>query len=100
MLLALINAHQCQDPHRPTPIQPDPIPCCVQLRTFNDLKWISGAAAVMSLGYSTIAIIVTLINGKQPGTEYNLAFDNSTPDKILQAMNAIGIIAFACAPHS
>ena len=68
----------------------------MQLRTFNDLKWISGAAAVMSLGYSTIAIAVTLANGKQPGTEYNLAFDTSTPDKILQAMNAIGIIAFAC----
>ena len=70
----------------------------LQLRNFNDLKVISFLAAVMSLGYSTIAIGVTLHNGKQPGVDYSLDSPSlgSEANKILQAMNAVGIIAFAC----
>lgn len=50
----------------------------------------------MSLGYSTIAIGVTLHNGKQPGVDYSLDSLGSQANKVLQAMNAVGIIAFAC----
>ena len=123
-------------------------PCAwlLQLRNFNDLKYISFSAAVMSLGYSTIAIGasfvsftlmpntqtnsqytstytsmatiqwpinrgatanvliymprncagVTIHNGKQPGTVYNLDFLPSMSARVLSAFNSLGIIAFAC----
>ena len=51
----------------------------------------------MSLAYSTIAIGVTLHNGKQPGVEYNLN-GLSTANGVLNAFNSLGIIAFACVP--
>ncbi len=51
----------------------------------------------MSLSYSTIAIGITLHNGKQPNVEYNLN-GLSTADGVLNAFNSLGIIAFACVP--
>ena len=70
--------------------------CGLQLKNFNDLRAISFAAAIMSLSYSTIAIGVTLHNGKQGNVEYNLN-GLSTADGVLNAFNSLGIIAFACA---
>ena len=67
----------------------------LQLKNFNDLRAISFAAAIMSLSYSTIAIGVTLHNGKQPNVEYNLN-GLSTANGVLNAFNSLGIIAFAC----
>ena len=49
----------------------------------------------MSLSYSTIAIGVTLHNGKQGNVEYNLN-GISTASGVLNAFNSLGIIAFAC----
>ena len=68
-----------------------------QCKNFNDLRAISFAAAIMSLSYSTIAIGVTLHNGKQPNVEYNLN-GLSTANGLLNAFNSLGIIAFACVP--
>jgi len=65
-----------------------------QLRNFNSLSGISFLAAVMSLGYSTIATGLTIHNGKQPGTVYNVD-QFSTADAVLSGFNSLGIIAFA-----
>jgi len=69
----------------------------VQCKNFNDLRAISFAAAIMSLSYSTIAIGVTLHNGRQPNIAYNLD-GLSTANGLLNAFNSLGIIAFACVP--
>eukprot|EP00208_Stichococcus_sp_RCC1054_P002184 CAMPEP_0206149468 /NCGR_PEP_ID=MMETSP1473-20131121/37794_1 /ASSEMBLY_ACC=CAM_ASM_001109 /TAXON_ID=1461547 /ORGANISM="Stichococcus sp, Strain RCC1054" /LENGTH=520 /DNA_ID=CAMNT_0053546931 /DNA_START=237 /DNA_END=1799 /DNA_ORIENTATION=- len=69
------------------------------LKNFNSLRGISFAAAVMSLGYSTIAFGLTMKNGKQPGVEYNND-GTSTADKILSGFNSLGIIAFAYGGHN
>jgi len=66
-----------------------------QCKNFNDLRAISFAAAIMSLSYSTIAIGVTLHNGRQPNVAYNLN-GLSTANGLLNAFNSLGIIAFAC----
>ena len=66
-----------------------------QCKNFNDLRAISFAAAIMSLSYSTIAIGVTLHNGRQPNVAYNLD-GLSTANGLLNAFNSLGIIAFAC----
>lgn len=69
------------------------------LKNFNSLRGISLLAAIMSMGYSTIAFALTLKNGKQPGAVYN---NNgaSTAERILGGFNALGIIAFSFAGHN
>ena len=74
-------------------------PGCQQTPNFHKLSAISLLAAIMSIGYSTIAIGVSAHAGKQPGTEYNL--DGFTRDKgIFGIMNSLGTIAFAYGGHN
>lgn len=70
-----------------------------QIPNFNQLKLISFSAAVMSLGYSTIAVGVAISDGKQPGVEYNLN-GISLADGLFGAMTAFGTIAFAFGGHN
>lgn len=70
------------------------------LKNFNSLRGISFMAAVMSLGYSTIAFGLLMKNGRQPGTVYNNNAANSQADKILSGFNSLGIIAFAYGGHN
>ncbi|KAL3142007.1 hypothetical protein ABBQ32_004648 [Trebouxia sp. C0010 RCD-2024] len=66
---------------------------------FHKLSAISLLAAIMSIGYSTIAIGVAGHAGKQPGTEYNL--DGYTRAKgVFGIMNSLGTIAFAYGGHN
>ncbi len=67
----------------------------MQLKNFNSLRGISFLAALMSIGYSTIAFAITLHNGKQQNAVYNNNAAHSSADKILSGFNALGIIAFA-----
>lgn len=79
-----------------------PIETChfwLQLPNFNSLSGISFCAAVMSLGYSTIATGLTIHNGKQPGVVYNVN-EFSTGDAVLSGFNSLGIIAFAYGGHN
>jgi amino acid permease len=69
------------------------------LPNFNSLSGISFIAAVMSLGYSTIATGLTIHNGKQPGVVYNVD-EFSTADAVLSGFNSLGIIAFAYGGHN
>lgn len=69
------------------------------LKNFNSLRGISFSAAVMSLGYSTIATALTIHNGKEPGAAYNLD-GQSIGGGVLNAFNALGIIAFAYGGHN
>lgn len=72
---------------------------CVQIPNFHKLSIISLAAAVMSIGYSTIAIGVAAHSGKQPGAEYNLnGFTRA--DGIFGIFNSLGTIAFAYGGHN
>ena len=72
---------------------------CVQIPNFHKLSIISLAAAVMSIGYSTIAIGVAAHSGKQPGTEYNLnGFTRA--DGVFGIFNSLGTIAFAYGGHN
>lgn len=71
--------------------------CALQLPDFNSLTIVSLAAAVMSLMYSTIAIGGAINVGQQPGVQYNLD-GKSTAAGVFGVMNALGIVAFACAP--
>ena len=67
---------------------------CLQTPNFHKLSAISLLAALMSIGYSTIAIGVAGHRGKQPGTEYNL--DGYTKAKgLFGIFNSLGTIAFA-----
>ena len=75
------------------------VPPLPQLKNFNTLRGISFLAAIMSLGYSTIAFGLTMKNGKQPGVEYR---NNSTSqaDRLLSGFNSFGIVAFAYGGHN
>lgn len=66
----------------------------MQVRNFDQLKFVSIAAAVMSLGYSTIAMGLAIHAGKQPGVEYNVD-GYSTSAGVLEIFNSLGIVAFA-----
>ncbi|KAK9809303.1 hypothetical protein WJX73_002847 [Symbiochloris irregularis] len=71
----------------------------IQCPNFNSLRPVSLLAAVMSMGYSTIAIGGSIKAGKQPGTEYNLN-GYSTGAGILNVFNSLGIVAFAYGGHN
>ena len=71
----------------------------MQTPNFHKLSAISLLAAIMSIGYSTIAIGVAGHAGKQPGTEYNL--DGYTRMKgLFGVFNSLGTIAFAYGGHN
>ena len=71
----------------------------MQTPNFHKLSAISLLAAIMSIGYSTIAIGVSARAGKQPGTEYNL--DGYTrADGLFGIFNSLGTIAFAYGGHN
>lgn len=70
-----------------------------QLPNFNSLRIVSLSAAVMSLGYSTIAIGTSISNGKQPGAAYNLD-GHSVANSVFGIFNALGTIAFAYGGHN
>lgn len=69
-----------------------------QIPNFNQLKLISLAAAVTSIGYSTLAISVSLHTGRNSDAVYNL--DGSTADRIFKGFTALGAIAFAFGGHN
>ncbi|KAL0048819.1 hypothetical protein WJX82_011736 [Trebouxia sp. C0006] len=66
---------------------------------FHKLSVISLAAAIMSIGYSTIAIGVAGHAGKQPGAEYNLN-GYTKADGVFGIFNSLGTIAFAYGGHN
>lgn len=77
----------------------DLLSLCMQTPNFHKLSAISLLAAIMSIGYSTIAIGVAGHAGKQPGTEYNL--DGYTRMKgLFGIFNSLGTIAFAYGGHN
>ena len=67
----------------------------MQLPNFNSLSAVSLLAAVMSLGYSTIAIGGSISSGKQPNTTYNVD-GHSTADGVLSCFNAFGYVEWIC----
>jgi amino acid permease len=70
-----------------------------QIPNFHKLSIISLLAAVMSIGYVTIAIGVASHRGKQPGTVYNLD-GFSRVDSIFGIFNSLGTVAFAYGGHN
>lgn len=71
-----------------------------QLPNFNSIAGVSLAAAVMSLGYSTIAIATSFNNGEIPHVSYHLPPNNSTAANVFGVFNALGTVAFAYAGHN
>lgn len=71
-----------------------------QLPNFNSISFISFAAAVMSVGYSTIAFGTCLNTNKAENVSYHLPSENSTADNIFGVFNALGTVAFAYAGHN
>ncbi|KAL3644452.1 hypothetical protein CASFOL_009632 [Castilleja foliolosa] len=66
---------------------------------FNSLSFISFAAAVMSLTYSTIAWTTSLARGAMPDVSYELRGSSSSANTF-NFFNALGDIAFAYAGHN
>lgn len=54
---------------------------------------------IMSLAYSTIAVGLSINNGRQPGVDYNLDGE-SVASGVFNAMTAFGTIAFAYGGHN
>ncbi|CAK8533148.1 unnamed protein product [Lathyrus sativus] len=69
------------------------------LPSFNSISGVSLIAAVMSIGYSTIAWTATVHKGVQENVQYSIAA-KSTTDLIFNFFNAVGAVAFAYAGHS
>lgn len=73
--------------------------CLSQFPNFHKLSVISLLAAIMSLGYSTIAIGIAGHQGKQPGVVYNVD-GFTTAQGVFGCFNALGTIAFAYGGHN
>ncbi|CAI8584190.1 unnamed protein product [Vicia faba] len=70
-----------------------------QCPNFNSISAVSFAAAVMSIGYSTIAWVASLNRGVQPNVDYSYSA-HSIPDGVFNFMLAMGEVAFSYAGHN
>ncbi|XVE56636.1 hypothetical protein DITRI_Ditri04bG0026500 [Diplodiscus trichospermus] len=70
-----------------------------QLPSFNSITFISFAAAVMSISYSTIAWAASLHKGVQPSVKYSPR-SSSASGQTFDFFTALGEIAFAFAGHN
>jgi amino acid permease len=71
----------------------------IQCPNFNSLAGVSLLAAIMSMGYSTIAFGGSLARGKQPGVAYN-GDGRTLAQGLFGAFNALGTVAFAYGGHN
>ncbi|XP_022737597.1 lysine histidine transporter 1-like isoform X3 [Durio zibethinus] len=69
------------------------------LPSFNSITFISFAAAVMSVGYSTIAWAASLHKGVQPTVNYNPRSSTSS-GQVFDFFTGLGDVAFAFAGHN
>ncbi|XP_058735889.1 lysine histidine transporter-like 2 [Vicia villosa] len=70
-----------------------------QCPNFNSISAVSFAAAVMSIGYSTIAWVASLKRGVRPNVDYSYSA-HSVPDGVFNFMLAMGEVAFSYAGHN
>ncbi|KAI4373298.1 hypothetical protein MLD38_011434 [Melastoma candidum] len=70
-----------------------------QLPNFDSVVGVSLAAAVMSLGYSTMAWVGSLAHGRAENVSYAYK-DISLADSVFRIFNALGQISFAFAGHA
>ncbi|KZV58743.1 lysine histidine transporter 1-like [Dorcoceras hygrometricum] len=70
-----------------------------QLPNFNSIVGVSLAAAIMSVGYSTIAWVASCHKGVAKDVEYVTRGSNNT-EKIFGFLSALGDVAFAFAGHN
>ncbi|XP_002960942.2 lysine histidine transporter 2 [Selaginella moellendorffii] len=71
-----------------------------QLPHFTSITWVSIIAAFMSLGYSTIAWVATLMRERSPTVSYEFPKATSTADVIFRVFSSLGQISFAFAGHN
>ncbi|XP_021759328.1 lysine histidine transporter 1-like [Chenopodium quinoa] len=69
------------------------------LPNFNSITGVSFAAAVMSLSYSAIAWIASLIKGVQPDTSYGSRY-NTHAGEVFGFLSGLGTVAFAFSGHN
>ncbi|XP_021718391.1 lysine histidine transporter 1-like [Chenopodium quinoa] len=69
------------------------------LPNFNSIAGVSLTAAIMSLSYSAIAWIASLIKGVQPDTSYASRY-NTSASQIFGFLSGIGTVAFAFSGHN
>ncbi|MED6220015.1 Lysine histidine transporter 2 [Stylosanthes scabra] len=70
-----------------------------QCPSFNSISFVSLAAAIMSIVYSTIAWAASLKKGVQQNVDYGYKA-KSTADGVFNFMSALGDVAFAYAGHN
>ncbi|CAD6272496.1 unnamed protein product [Miscanthus lutarioriparius] len=74
-----------------------------QFPNFNSISAVSAAAAVMSLTYSMIAFVTSVVKGAEEATagaiDYGLRA-NTTSGRVFGVLNGLGAVAFAYAGHN
>ncbi|CAL5008314.1 unnamed protein product [Urochloa decumbens] len=70
-----------------------------QLPNFNSISGVSLAAAIMSLGYSTIAWGASVKKGKEANVDYDLRATTTT-GKVFGFLGGLGNVAFAYSGHN
>lgn len=71
-----------------------------QLPNLNSIAGVSLIGAATAVTYCTMIWVVSVSKGRQPGVSYDPVKTNSAIDKMLDILNALGIIAFAFRGHN
>ena len=76
-----------------------------QFPNFNSISAVSAAAAVMSLTYSMIAFVTSVVKGAEEATVAGAVVDyglraNTTSGRVFGVLNGLGAVAFAYAGHN
>ncbi|XP_020208936.2 lysine histidine transporter-like 5 [Cajanus cajan] len=71
-----------------------------QTPNFNNLKAVSSLAALMSICYSMVAFIMSMVEGFDHHPSHYGVRSHTTPGMVFDAFNALGTVAFAFAGHS
>ncbi len=71
-----------------------------QLPNLNSIAGVSLIGAITAVGYCTIIWIVSVVQGRVPDVSYNPVVAKTTAGRVFDALNALGIIAFAFRGHN
>ncbi|KAM0949772.1 putative amino acid transporter, transmembrane domain-containing protein [Dioscorea sansibarensis] len=71
-----------------------------QLPNLNSIAGVSLVGAVTAVTYCTMIWVISVVKGRLPGVSYDPVRTKTTFDKVINILNALGIIAFSFRGHN
>ena len=71
-----------------------------QLPNLNSIAGVSLIGAITAVGYCTLIWVISVVKGRLPGVSYDPVKPSAHIERAFDALNALGIVAFAFRGHN